>query len=34
MFYRATDHAVGSGIGLYLVKETVGKLNGTGQTYF
>ena len=29
MFYRATDHAVGSGIGLYLVKETVLKLGGT-----
>jgi signal transduction histidine kinase len=29
MFYRATQHGVGSGIGLYLVKETVTKLNGT-----
>jgi PAS domain S-box-containing protein len=29
MFYRATQQGVGSGIGLYLVKETVTKLNGT-----
>ena len=30
MFYRATDRSVvGSGIGLYLVKETIAKLGGT-----
>ncbi len=29
MFYRATEQGVGSGIGLYLVKETVTKLSGT-----
>jgi PAS domain S-box-containing protein len=28
MFYRATDHVPGSGLGLYLVKETVEKLRG------
>jgi len=29
MFYRATDHVDGSGLGLYIVKETIEKLNGT-----
>jgi signal transduction histidine kinase len=29
MFYRATDDGAGSGLGLYIVKETVDKLNGT-----
>ncbi len=29
MFYRATDVGAGSGLGLYIVKETVQKLNGT-----
>ena len=29
MFYRATDEGTGSGLGLYIVKETVQKLNGT-----
>ena len=28
MFYRATNHVSGSGLGLYLVKETVQKLKG------
>jgi signal transduction histidine kinase len=28
MFYRASDNNVGSGLGLYIVKETVDKLNG------
>ena len=28
MFYRATDFAEGTGIGLYIVKEALGKLNG------
>lgn len=28
MFYRVTENSVGSGLGLYLVKETVNKLNG------
>ncbi len=28
MFYRATDRKSGSGLGLYLVKETVERLNG------
>ncbi len=28
MFYRATDHVSGSGLGLYLVKETVQMLKG------
>nr|WP_176956001.1 ATP-binding protein [Catalinimonas alkaloidigena] len=31
MFYRATDHKPGSGLGLYIVKETVEKLGGTVQ---
>ncbi len=29
MFYRGTQHGQGSGIGLYIVKETVEKLKGT-----
>ncbi|MBP6302886.1 MAG: HAMP domain-containing histidine kinase [Bacteroidia bacterium] len=29
MFYRISEKSVGSGLGLYLVKETVEKLNGT-----
>ena len=29
MFYRATDDGAGSGLGLYIVKETVDKLNGS-----
>jgi signal transduction histidine kinase len=29
MFYRVSEKSVGSGLGLYLVKETVEKLNGT-----
>lgn len=29
MFYRATEKTNGSGLGLYIVKETVTKLNGT-----
>lgn len=29
MFYRATDEGAGSGLGLYIVKETVEKLNGS-----
>lgn len=29
MFYRATDRSEGAGLGLYIVKETVTKLNGT-----
>ena len=28
MFYRATDDNAGSGLGLYIVKETVDKLSG------
>ncbi len=28
MFYRVTNNSVGSGLGLYLVKETIAKLNG------
>ena len=28
MFYRATDQNAGSGLGLYIVKETVDRLNG------
>ncbi len=28
MFYRATDDNAGSGLGLYIVKETIDKLNG------
>jgi signal transduction histidine kinase len=29
MFYRASEISDGSGLGLYIVKETLGKLNGT-----
>jgi signal transduction histidine kinase len=29
MFFRATDEGAGSGLGLYIVKETLVKLNGT-----
>lgn len=29
MFYRASDKSKGSGLGLYIVKETVDKLNGS-----
>lgn len=29
MFYRATDDGAGSGLGLYIVKEAVDKLNGS-----
>jgi signal transduction histidine kinase len=28
MFYRATDTSTGSGLGLYIAKEAVDKLNG------
>jgi signal transduction histidine kinase len=28
MFYRATQHVSGSGLGLFIVKETVDKLGG------
>lgn len=31
MFFRATDHASGSGLGLYIVKNAVEKLKGTIQ---
>ncbi len=31
MFYRATDDGAGSGLGLYIVKEAVDKLNGSIQ---
>jgi signal transduction histidine kinase len=31
MFYRATDDGAGSGLGLYIVKETVDKLHGSIQ---
>ena len=29
MFFRATQRSTGSGIGLYIVKEIVQKMNGT-----
>ena len=29
MFYRANDRSQGSGLGLYIVKETVAKLEGS-----
>lgn len=29
MFYRGTEHSKGSGLGLYIVKETVEKMGGT-----
>ncbi len=28
MFYRVAENSVGSGLGLYIVRETIGKLNG------
>jgi signal transduction histidine kinase len=31
MFFRATDHGQGSGIGLYIVKEAIEKINGEIQ---
>ncbi|MEO5776944.1 MAG: HAMP domain-containing sensor histidine kinase [Flavobacterium sp.] len=31
MFYRVSDQSIGSGLGLYIVKEAVNKLNGTIQ---
>lgn len=31
MFYRANDQKPGSGLGLYIVKETAEKLNGTAE---
>jgi signal transduction histidine kinase len=31
MFYRISNKSAGSGLGLYIVKETVEKLNGTIQ---
>jgi signal transduction histidine kinase len=31
MFYRATDDGAGSGLGLYIVKEAIDKLNGDIQ---
>lgn len=31
MFYRANDRAEGSGLGLYIVKETIAKLSGSVQ---
>ncbi|MGB3587996.1 MAG: PAS domain-containing sensor histidine kinase [Tunicatimonas sp.] len=33
MFYRADDHKPGSGLGLYIVKETVEKLRGSAEVY-
>lgn len=29
MFYRGTEHSKGSGLGLYIVRETISKMNGT-----
>jgi len=29
MFFRATERSEGAGLGLYIVKEMVGKLKGT-----
>ena len=29
MFYRGTEHSKGSGLGLYIVKETIDKMRGT-----
>jgi signal transduction histidine kinase len=29
MFYRASENSYGSGLGLYIVKNAVTKLNGT-----
>jgi signal transduction histidine kinase len=31
MFYRATEDSQGSGLGLYIVKETIEKLQGSIQ---
>lgn len=31
MFFRASEHSKGSGLGLYIVKETLGKINGSIQ---
>lgn len=31
MFFRATDHSPGSGIGLYIVKEAIEKMNGNAE---
>jgi signal transduction histidine kinase len=31
MFYRASKLSTGSGLGMYIVKETLDKLNGTIQ---
>jgi len=33
MFYRADDHKPGSGLGLYIVKETVEKLQGSVEVH-
>jgi signal transduction histidine kinase len=33
MFYRATDEAQGSGLGLYILKESVVKLGGTVEAF-
>jgi PAS domain S-box-containing protein len=33
MFYRASGNATGSGLGLYIVKEAIQKLEGTIQVY-
>ena len=33
MFYRANDHSVGSGLGLYVVKETAQKLNASIEVH-
>ena len=31
MFFRASENSKGSGLGLYIVKETLGKINGSIQ---
>ena len=33
MFFRASDDSKGSGLGLYIVKETINKLNGSVSVY-
>jgi signal transduction histidine kinase len=33
MFYRASGNGTGSGLGLYIVKEAIQKLDGTIQVY-